>query len=66
MSICRMSAGREDKMTVKLDLAGQTLRRFLEVKARYGLENNPDVLRLLITRAYDELVEKVEKPPKRV
>ena len=47
----------EGKITIRLDLKGEMLRRFQKIKERYGFENNTDVLRLLITKAYEEIVK---------
>ena len=51
---------REDRITMKLRLEGETLQRFKKIKGQLGVENNPDVIRHLIKIGYDQLVAKTK------
>jgi len=42
-------------LQLKVVLEGDMLKRFLELKKKMGLENNSDIMRMLITQAYEEL-----------
>jgi len=43
---------------LKALLEEDTAKKFLMIKKRYGLENNSDLVRLLITRTYEEMFGK--------
>ena len=45
----------EERVQVRLALEGEMAVRFDRIKKRYGLENNTDVVRLLITMEYDRI-----------
>lgn len=40
---------------IRLDLKGDIAEKFMQIKKRYGLESNTDLLRLLISKTYEEL-----------
>lgn len=48
-------SGREGKMSVRLDLEGELLRKFLAIKGRYGFESSADTVRLLISLEYERM-----------
>jgi len=50
-----MTKGNEEQVQVRLALEGEMAVRFDRIKKRYGLENNTDVVRLLITMEYDRI-----------
>jgi hypothetical protein len=41
-------------LQLKVVLEGEMLKRFLEVKKEAGLENNSEIVRMLITEAYNK------------
>jgi len=47
-----MSNDNRDKITLRVDLKGVTLKRFFTLKERYGLENDTELIRLLISQEY--------------
>jgi len=47
-----MSTDNREKITLRVDLRGITLKRFLTLKERYGLENDTELIRLLISQEY--------------
>ncbi len=42
-------------LQLKVILEGEMVDRFLALKTRYGFESNTDLLRMIITKAYEEL-----------
>jgi hypothetical protein len=44
----------EEKVEIRLTLEGDMAKRFLDLKKKYGLEANTDLLRLLITKAREQ------------
>jgi len=44
-----------NEVQVRLVLEGEMAGRFLRIKEKYGLENNTDVVRLLITMEYERI-----------
>jgi hypothetical protein len=46
---------REDKISVRLELEGDLLRKFLTIKRTYGFESSADTVRLLITTEYERM-----------
>jgi len=49
--------GDKDIIRLGLTLEGEMLKRFLAIKRKWGLESNADVVRLLITREYEKIME---------
>ncbi len=47
----------EKTLHVKVQLKGDTLRKFLELKEKLGILNNTDVVRTLIHRCYRREIE---------
>jgi len=47
-----MSKDKREKITLRVDLKGVTLNRFLALKDRYGLENDTELIRLLVSQEY--------------
>lgn len=47
----------EDQETIRigLTLEGEMKKRFLTIKKQWGLENNTDVVRMLITREHEKI-----------
>jgi hypothetical protein len=47
----------EDQETIRigLTLEGEMKKRFLAIKKQWGLENNTDVVRMLITREHEKI-----------
>jgi len=45
----------EETIRIGLTLEGEMKKRFLLVKKQWGLENNTDVVRMLITREYEKI-----------
>lgn len=45
----------EEKVEIRLTLEGDMAKRFLELKKRWGFESNTDLLRMLVTKSYEEL-----------
>lgn len=43
-----------DVIEVRVHLEGEMVRRFLLLKRKLGLENNTDLLRMIITKAYEQ------------
>ena len=50
----------KEKIKLGIVLKGDMKKRFLSVKNHWGLENNTDVIRMLITREYEKIIEKKE------
>ncbi|MEM2865476.1 MAG: hypothetical protein QXR65_09480 [Candidatus Bathyarchaeia archaeon] len=42
-------------MSVRLDLEGELLKKFLAIKGRYGFESSADTVRLLISLEYERM-----------
>jgi len=42
------------KLVIRLELEGDIVRKFLELKKRKGIVNNTDVLRALLVEVYDK------------
>lgn len=53
----RKRGGKEGVLIVNVILKGEAKQRFEKLKQHYNFESNTDLVRLLITQAYDELVE---------
>lgn len=49
---------KEGPIQLKALLEGDMAQKFLLIQKRYGLENRSDVIRLLVTRAYEEMFGK--------
>ena len=45
----------EETIRIGLTLEGEMKKRFLLVKKQWGLENNTDVVRMLITREHEKI-----------
>ena len=41
---------------IKLQLNGEIEDKFVKIKQKYGIENNTDILRLLISDHYQRLI----------
>jgi len=41
-----------EELTVKVVFQGETAKRFMALKEKYGLENNTDLLRMLVAMTY--------------
>jgi hypothetical protein len=46
-----------NEVQVRLVLEGEMAGRFLKIKEKYGLENNAEVVRLLITMEYEKITK---------
>jgi hypothetical protein len=46
---------QNEKLSIRLDLEGDLARKFERIKREKGIANNTDVIRLLITQAYNEM-----------
>ena len=44
-----------EKVTIRLDLEGQPAEKFSDLKNKYGLKTNADVVRFLITSKWEEV-----------
>jgi hypothetical protein len=49
-----------ETIRIGLTLQGEMARRFATIKKHWGFETNTDVLRMLITREYEKIVERRE------
>jgi hypothetical protein len=51
--------GKERKegepLQLKVVLDGEMAERFLTIKKRFGFESNSDLIRMIITKAYEEM-----------
>ena len=47
--------GTAEDFQVRVRLKGEMARRFNTIKDAWGLENNAEVIRMMITRTYQEL-----------
>jgi hypothetical protein len=47
----------EKEIQLRVRLEGEMVRRFLALKKKLGFESNSDLVRLLITRSYEEMVK---------
>jgi len=45
----------EETIRIGLTLTGEMKKRFLAIKKQWGLENNTDVVRMLITREHEKI-----------
>jgi hypothetical protein len=45
----------KEKLKLGIILQGEMKRRFLAIKKQWGLENNTDVVRMLITREHEKI-----------
>ena len=43
-----------EKVEIRLTLDGDMAKRFLELKKKWGFESNTDLLRMLVTQAYED------------
>jgi hypothetical protein len=48
----------DQEVQLRVKLEGTMAERFLALKARLGFESNTDLVRLLITRAYEQEIGK--------
>ena len=56
-----MSGSNENKkLTLRVDLKGDSLTRFNALKERYGLNNDTELIRLLISQEYHRLYNEPE------
>mgnify|MGYP001039315453 CR=1 FL=1 len=46
---------KKPRIRIGLTLEGDMAQRFLKLKEKWGLESSSDVLRMLITKAYDDM-----------
>jgi hypothetical protein len=54
----------ENKTDIRVELEGEISEKFLRLKEKFGLKNNTEVIRRVITEAYDRLIpEKAEAVP---
>jgi len=44
-----------DEIQLKVLLKGEMAKKFLKIKQKYGFESNTDLIRLLVSKAYDEM-----------
>ena len=51
----------ETEFQVRLKLKGSMAKRFGAMKEYYGFEHNADLMRMLITGAYEEFLEKEKR-----
>lgn len=51
-----MKEENQETIRIGLTLEGEMKKRFLAIKKQWGLENNTDVVRMLITREYEKIV----------
>jgi len=49
-----MAKERQEEIQLRVKLEGAMAKRFLSLKEKLGFENNTDLVRLLISRAYEE------------
>ena len=52
-----MKEKNQEAIRIGLTLEGEMKKRFLAIKHHWGLENNTDVVRMLITREYEKIVQ---------
>jgi len=50
--------GTRDNFQIRVLLKGEMARRFNTIKDSWGLENNAEVVRMLITQKYEEIIDK--------
>jgi len=50
--------GSRDNFQIRVQLKGEMARRFNTIKDAWGLENNAEVVRMLITQKYEEIINK--------
>lgn len=43
------------KVTIRIDLEGELAEKFNALKAKHGLKSNAELVRLLITAAYEKI-----------
>jgi len=55
-----MPKKRKDKVTVRLNLTGELMRKFLELKGWYGATSYRNLCHMLITEKYEQM--KNQKP----
>ena len=53
-------SNQPEKLTLRVDLKGEALTRFNALKERYGLNNDTELIRLLISQEYHRLHQKTE------
>lgn len=53
---------RNRRLEIRIALEEEMAMRFHTVKKRYGFENNTDVVRFLITKAYDITIKRTRLP----
>jgi len=53
-----MRKGTRDNFQIRVLLKGEMARRFNAIKDAWGLENNAEVVRMLITQKYEEIINK--------
>ena len=51
---------QSEKITLRVDLKGEALTRFNALKERYGLNNDTELIRLLISQEYFRLHKEKE------
>jgi hypothetical protein len=51
-------AKNDEKINFSMTFEGEGAKRFLEVKKFYGLENNTEIIRTLVSEKYNQLFPK--------
>lgn len=54
-----MRKGTRDNFQIRVHLSGEIARRFNVIKDAWGFENNAEVVRMMITRTYQELQDSI-------
>lgn len=52
-----MSGAERDQITLRVDLKGLVLERFLKLKDYYGITNDSELVRILISEEYRRKLE---------
>ena len=50
---CTWFTLEEEKLILRVDLKGESVRKFYMLKSKYNFENNTDLIRYLIAREYE-------------
>jgi len=53
-----MRKGTRERFQIRVLLEGEMAKRFNAIKDKWGLENNAEVVRMLITMKYEEIISR--------
>jgi hypothetical protein len=68
-STSKLFSGRKkmekEKLTLRVKLKGENAKKFTAIKQRYGLKNNTEIIRFLISQEYAKIEGQKNSSPKK-